>query len=56
MMMSDPEMKGVLLKQCAMTWIVSVIRNHDDTILLQNDLNKIAEWEFMWQMQFNVSF
>ena len=37
------------------------IRNNDDTIL-QNDLNKIAEWEFMWQMQFekiiliNVSF
>ena len=30
------------------------IRNNDDTILLQNDLNKIAEWEFMWQMQFNV--
>ena len=24
------------------------IRNNDDTILLQNDLNKIAEWEFMW--------
>ena len=22
--------------------------------LLQNDLNKIAEWEFMWQMQFNI--
>ena len=21
---------------------------------LQNDLNKIAEWEFMWQMQFNI--
>ena len=36
------------------------IRNNDDTILLQNDLNKIAEWEFMWQMQYliliNVSF
>ena len=30
------------------------IRNNDDTILLQNDLNKIAEWEFMWQMQFNI--
>ena len=29
------------------------IRNNDDTILLQNDLN-IAEWEFMWQMQFNL--
>ena len=30
------------------------IRNNDDTILLQNDLNNIAEWEFMWQMQFNI--
>ena len=30
------------------------IRNNDDTILLQNDLNKIPEWEFMWQMQFNI--
>ena len=30
------------------------IRNNDDTLLLQNDLNKIAEWEFMWQMQFNI--
>ena len=31
------------------------IRNNHDTILLQNDLNKIAEWEeFMWQMQFNI--
>ena len=30
------------------------IRNNDDTTLLQNDLNKIAEWEFMWQMQFNI--
>ena len=30
------------------------IRNNDDTIILQNDLNKIAEWEFMWQMQFNI--
>ena len=32
------------------------IRNNDDTILLQNDLNKIAEWEFifLWQMQFNI--
>ena len=30
------------------------IRNNDDTILLQNDLNKVAEWEFMWQMQFNI--
>ena len=30
------------------------IRNNDDTILLQNDLNKIAEWEFIWQMQFNI--
>ena len=30
------------------------IRNNDDTILLQNDKNKIAEWEFMWQMQFNI--
>ena len=30
------------------------IRNNDDTILLQNDLNKIAEWELMWQMQFNI--
>ena len=29
-------------------------RNNDDTILLQNDLNKIAELEFMWQMQFNI--
>ena len=26
------------------------IRNNDDTIPLQNDLNKISEWEFMWQM------
>ena len=25
-------------------------RNNDYTILLQNDLNKIAEWQFMWQM------
>ena len=23
------------------------IRNNDDTIILQNDLNKIAEWEFI---------
>ena len=30
------------------------IRNNDDTILLQNDLNKIAEWEFIWQMQFII--
>ena len=30
------------------------IRNNDDTIILQNDLNKIAEWEFIWQMQFNI--
>ena len=30
------------------------IRNNDDAILLQNDLNKIAECEFMWQMQFNI--
>ena len=30
------------------------IRNNDDTILPQNVLNKIAEWEFMWQMQFNI--
>ena len=30
------------------------IRNNDDTILLQNDLNKIAEWEFMMGMQFNI--
>ena len=30
------------------------IRNNDDTILPQNDLNKIAEWEFMWQMQFHI--
>ena len=30
------------------------IRNNDDTILLQNDLDKIAEWEFMSQMQFNI--
>ena len=30
------------------------IRNNDASILLQNDLNKIAEWEFMWQMQFNI--
>ena len=25
------------------------IRNNDDNILLQNDLNKIAEWEFMYK-------
>ena len=30
------------------------IMNNDDTILLQSNLNKIAEWEFMWQMQFNI--
>ena len=30
------------------------IRNNDDTFILQNDLNKIAEWELMWQMQFNI--
>ena len=30
------------------------IRNNDDTILLQNDLNMMAEWEFMSQMQFNI--
>ena len=24
------------------------------TLLLQNDLNKIAGWEFMWQIQFNI--
>ena len=35
------------------------IRNIDDTILLQNDLNKIAEWEFMCRCNvilINVSF
>ena len=30
------------------------IRNNDYTILLQNYLNKIAGWECMWQMQFNI--
>ena len=29
-------------------------RNNEYTILLQNDLNKIAEWQLMWQMQFNI--
>ena len=35
--------------------VLRPIRNNDDTILLQNDVNKkIAEWEFMWQMQLNI--
>ena len=34
--------------------VYRLMRNNDDTIILQNDLNKIAEWEFMWQMQFNI--
>ena len=36
------------------TIIYRPIRNNNDTIILQNDLNKIAELEFMWQMQFNI--
>ena len=31
--------------------VYRLIKNNDYTILLQNDLNKIAEWEFMWQKQ-----
>ena len=30
------------------------IRNVHDAILLQNDLNSIAEWELRWEIQFNI--
>ena len=30
------------------------IRNVHDAILLQNDLNSIAEWELTWEMKFNI--
>ena len=30
------------------------ISNNDDTIIRQDDLNRIAESKFMWQMQFNI--
>ena len=30
------------------------IRNVHDAILLQNDLNSIAEWELTWEMKVNA--
>ena len=60
MLIASTQWKGVFVRNVPLFVIQNLlpkwlfIRNNDDTILLQNDLNKIAEWEFMWQMQFNI--
>ena len=33
----------------------NIISNSDDTNLLQQDINSIAEWASLWQMKFNVT-
>ena len=44
----------VLQYRAFITLSVGTGRANQCTILLQNYLNKIAEWEFMWQMQCNI--
>ena len=31
------------------------IKSHKDSQILQDDMNSLAQWEFDWQMEFNVA-
>ena len=38
-----------------MTLLYGLVHNFDDAISLQSDLDKLVEWEKLWQMDFNPS-